>query len=177
MRYFFAYSAAVLLTAHLPECAVAKDKTVTQQSSTAIEYVPTTFDIENPVIHINEPLRVRLTFRNETSRPATYRYLNLLEHAWIFLANGTPVKLADRASFGDTPAYSIRVGPQQKRVITEKLEIFGWYDLTPGAYKIRFFYPISLLPKEDPPIRDSPLAPYKGLLPWDKRSYKFTIIK
>jgi hypothetical protein len=177
MRCLFACLAALFLTAHLPNLALAKNKTVIHQSSTAIEYVPATFVIQNPVIHVNEPLRVRLTFRNEASRPVIYHYLNLLEHAWIFFADGTPVKLADHASFTDAPAFTIRVEPHQTGVITEKLDMFGWYDLNPGTYKIRFFYPISLLPKEHASIRDSPSAPYKGLLPWDNKSYKFKIIR
>lgn len=143
-----------------------------------INGVTATVEIITPVIRAGENLKTRIVFRNTGTRPVAFRFLpSLMEHAVLY-SNGERVPFANRA-IGEVSYSEVFLKPGESTQINDNLPLKIWYDLVPGQYQIRFYYHLGLLlPNRS--LMEAYERHYhavNGLVPLERRSHSFTVVK
>jgi hypothetical protein len=166
----------VCVVAGLATHARADDQSIGATASRTLNRVNVNFVLKNPIITADESLTVIISFQNQERSTVVFRYFDLLDHARLYTEEGVAIEFPDAAGIYESPAFEVRLGPHERRIVTESLDLFRWYHLRPGKYKIRFVYPLSLLDKStEKVVRRHERPDAYGFCPWDRRSYRFTV--
>ena len=69
--------------------------------------------------------------------------------------------------------------PGETHEMKDELYITQCYDLPPGHYSIRFYYPLRLIADEAlrGAYRKAYNDPEYGLIPWDGQDHQFTVVR
>lgn len=166
----------ICIVAGLARQSLADEQSIAEKGPRSLKAVNVTFSLKNPIIAADESLTVIISFQNRGRRTIVFRYLDLLDHARLYTEEGVSIKVPAAAGNDESPAFEVRLGPHDRRIVTESLDLFRWYDLRPGKYKVRFFYPLLLLDKSAQKVIPHPERPDAyGFVPWDGKTYGFTV--
>jgi hypothetical protein len=138
--------------------------------------VTATFEIKTPVVKIGEDLRIVVVYRNVSDQTVSFRFFHLDEDGEIYPKGKTKPVIG---GFVGEPQYQeVTLKPGEKLRFEDAFDMKGWVNLRPGAYEVRFFYHLGLLPDESRVKEYLKRYPHDGnVVPWDDRRYAFSLVE
>ncbi len=144
-----------------------------QQHPRPIAGVSATFALLNPSIRPHDPLKVRVTLANQTTRIVTFGlYADLLEQIEVFTARGERVALKRNAPISEPVGVDIQLRPGETTQRVEKLRLAALYELRPGDYFLKFRYDLRSLPAGTAKLEKSRFHS-EDWIAWDTKKYPF----
>ncbi len=146
-----------------------------QHDSRIIAGVSAKFALLNPSMRPYDPLKVRVTLLNQTSRSVTLGlYAEWLEHIEVFTARGERVFTKPDAPTLEPVGLDIPLKPGETVQRVEKLRLSAWYDLAPGDYFLKFRYDLQSLPASVAKVEEARF--HSGdWIDWDAKKYPFHV--
>lgn len=138
--------------------------------------VATTFRSISRTLRSGQALSVKFVLENISAKPVHFRFSgNFAEHIEVYEAKGKKVSLREGAPISESPAVDIILAANEKRVITEEVQVFRYYALLPGMYRVRLIYDRRLLPNQ---VRDTNFGNENSFfILWSAQDYPFEVVR
>jgi hypothetical protein len=138
--------------------------------------VSATFRIAGSPIRRSQPLRISFVLRNHAQRSVAFRYLPPSYHARVYSRGVEIYPTCDM--LGEMPYSEVTLKPGVSVALEDEFHFAACYELMPGRYTVRFYYHLALF--RGTPLEKQYVEQYHavdGLVPWDNRSYSFTVVE
>ena len=147
----------------------SEDRTVSHN----ITGVTARFQIDTPIVHFGQALRVTAFYRNETSHSVVFRFLPAIFAAKVWFNGAEELP----CSYPDMGFTEVTLDAGQEIAVKDEMPFTAECHQT-GPHEIRFYYHGSLL--EDPKLEEMYLRKYPlgdRAIAWEDRGYEFTLKK
>jgi hypothetical protein len=158
--------------------AACKPSTKEQEPLPVFDGVTTEFALTRSRIKGEQPLEVRVTFRNTEGATREFRFLAFGVDARLY-SNGQLLEDLCRSEASNFPVQSLTLNSGETVQVMSEVATHFCYKLAPGAYSIRFNYNLRVLENEALRTKYEKQygLPARGIVPWDGRDHPFTVVK
>lgn len=146
-------------------------------SSRVFEGVAAKFQLLNPSVRADESLRIRIRLINTSNRAITFGYSAgpFVQHVHIYDAANNEMPRRIDAPIPEPIAATAELAPHGKYETEVSVDLGTYYELTPGKYRLRFYYDLRLLDDPQTLARYRQLYHSSDFVLWDSQYYSFDV--